>query len=171
MEETAVTQRFGTWFRHERYANDKMLAMLESVPEDKRSDPSFARALTLAAHLAACRENWLNSILESGKQWVDWFPSDVSLNSLRPRYASMESKWTAYFEALTNEELARYFVFEDGGSRWRLGVETQVYQLFGHAAYHRGQVAILVDQLGGEVIDTDYVDWAFPQDPNCGEVD
>jgi uncharacterized damage-inducible protein DinB len=38
-------------------------------------------------------------------------------------------------------------------------VEVQVIQLFGHASYHRGQIALLVDQLGGEVVDTDYVDW------------
>ena len=34
----------------------------------------------------------------------------------------------------------------------------QIEQLAGHAAYHRGQIALLVDQLGGEVQDTDYAD-------------
>ncbi|MGC4045162.1 MAG: DinB family protein [Armatimonas sp.] len=40
-----------------------------------------------------------------------------------------------------------------------MGIEVQIVQLIGHAPYHRGQVALLVDQLGGEVVDTDYADW------------
>jgi uncharacterized damage-inducible protein DinB len=32
-------------------------------------------------------------------------------------------------------------------------------QLFGHAWYHRGQIAQLVAELGGKAVDTDYIFW------------
>ncbi len=38
----------------------------------------------------------------------------------------------------------------------------QAVTLAGHASCHRGQIALLVDQLGGETVDTDYVYWAVP---------
>jgi uncharacterized damage-inducible protein DinB len=35
-------------------------------------------------------------------------------------------------------------------------------QVFGHAWYHRGQIAMLVKDLGGETVDTDYIFWNRP---------
>jgi uncharacterized damage-inducible protein DinB len=34
--------------------------------------------------------------------------------------------------------------------------------VFGHAWYHRGQIAMLVKDLGGETVDTDYIFWNRP---------
>lgn len=164
--------RYREWYEHERDSNEKMLTMLESVPEDRRSDPRFVRAIARAAHLAACRENWFNMMAGDGKPVVDWAPENESLDSLRPRFASLESTWTAWLGSLSDEELARDFVFQEGdGSRYRLGIELQIYQLLGHAHYHRGQVVQLVDELGGETVDTDYVEWALPRNRRYGRVD
>ncbi len=52
----SLLERYRAWYEYEKDCNDKMLAMLESVPEANRSDPRFQRAVTLADHLAACRE-------------------------------------------------------------------------------------------------------------------
>jgi uncharacterized damage-inducible protein DinB len=40
-------------------------------------------------------------------------------------------------------------------------------QTFGHAWYHRGQIAQLVALLGGKPVDTDYISWCklSPIDP------
>jgi uncharacterized damage-inducible protein DinB len=38
-------------------------------------------------------------------------------------------------------------------------VEDILTQLFGHSSYHRGQVALLIRDLGGEPAVTDYVFW------------
>jgi uncharacterized damage-inducible protein DinB len=32
-------------------------------------------------------------------------------------------------------------------------------QVFGHAWYHRGQIASLVAELGGKAVDTDFIFW------------
>ena len=60
---------------------------------------------------------------------------------------------------LDDGRLVQDFEFLEGDSPFSLPREVQMVQLFGHDAYHRGQVALLVDQLGGETVDTDYVDW------------
>jgi uncharacterized damage-inducible protein DinB len=166
-----IVERFQTWYEAERDANEKMLTMLESVPEDHRSDPKFKKAVDLAAHLAACRENWLSRFLEEGKDPFALFPANVPLEKLRPMFAAAEAKWIAYLEAMTEEELARDFEFKGrDGNHYRWNVEGQTVSLVGHAYYHRGQIALLVDELGGKTVDTDYLFWAFPRNPKYGIV-
>ncbi len=91
---------------------------------------------------------------------IAWWDERADLAPLRPRFAALESRWTDYLARLTAEQLAQDFEFtESDGERYRLPVEVQTVQLLGHASYHRGQIALLVDQLGGETVDTDYADW------------
>ena len=78
--------------------------------------------------------------------------------------AALESQWTDYLARLDEGRLAQDFTFtESNGESFSLPIEVQIVQLIGHSAYHRGQVALLVDQLGGETVDTDYADWWYNQ--------
>lgn len=162
-----MIERYRHWYQHERDSNAKMLAMLESVPAGSRDAPRFIRAVSLAAHLAACRENWLE-MMRGAEQSGAWWPDGVALDSLRPRFAAMEAAWASYLAGLTDADLEADFTFGDGGASYRWNTEGQIFQLAGHAYYHRGQIAQLVDALGGETVDTDYADWAIPQDPRWG---
>ena len=158
-------------YDYERDANDKMLTMLESVPEAQRTDPHFQRALGIAAHLAACRENWLTWMAGEARPIKLWFETDTILESLRPRYAALEERWVAYLAALTSADLEATFSFtEADGNTYRVVRGGQLIQLEGHACYHRGQVVLLVDMLGGTTVDTDYIDWVYPRDPRYGVV-
>jgi len=155
------------WFEHEKASNSAMLKMLKTVPEPKRGDPWFQRAVTLAAHLAACRENWLDRMINGAKAQSDWWPKDVKLEELPRRYKKMEKQWTDYLARLTDRKLDVDFSFPassgKGGYRWN--IEGQIVQLVGHAFYHRGQISLLVDQLGGRTVDTDYLFWAVKRQP------
>jgi uncharacterized damage-inducible protein DinB len=167
-----MIERYREWYEHERDCNEKMLAMIESVPVDRNNDPKFAQMLQLTAHLAACRENWLDRMTSGGKNQVSWWPEATVLHELRPRFALMEEKWVRYLNESDEEELARDFEFSGSdGSHFRWNIEGQVVQLVGHAFYHRGQIALLVSQLGGETVDTDYLFWAYSRDPRFGKIE
>ncbi len=156
----SLLERYRVLYEHEKDCNHKMLTMLESVPADRRSDTRFQQAVTLAGHLAACRENWLERMKREGRPEVAWWEARCDLTALRPRFAALQSQWTNYLARLEAGQLAQDFEFTEGGEElFRLPLEVQIEQLVGHASYHRGQVALLVDQLGGETGDTDYVDW------------
>jgi uncharacterized damage-inducible protein DinB len=156
----SLLERYRVLYEHEKDCNHKLLAMLESVPEARRADPRFQQAVTLADHLAAGRENWLDWMEGEGRNQVAWWDERCELATLRPRFAALESQWTDYLARLEADRLAQDFEFsESDGERYRLPIEVQIMQLIGHASYHRGQVSLLVDQLGGETVDTDYADW------------
>ncbi len=155
----SLLDRYRAQYEYEKDCNAKMLAMLDLVPDARRSDARFQQAVTLAGHLAACRENWLDHMAGEGRNQVAWRDKQCDLAALPSRFAALERAWTDYLARLQEDRLAQDFAFTDNGERFSLPNEVQIVQLFGHASYHRGQVALLVDQLGGETVDTDYADW------------
>lgn len=156
----SLLERYREWYAYETDCNAKMLAMLESVPAANRSDFRFQRAVTIADHLAAGREKWLDYMAGKGHNQIPWWDERCELSTLRPRFAALESQWTDYLAHLEADQLGQDFAFtESDGTRYHLPIEVQIVQLIGHASYHRGQVVLLVHQLGGETVDTDYADW------------
>jgi uncharacterized damage-inducible protein DinB len=156
------TERYRELYEYEKDCNNKMLTMIESVPPANRGDARFQQAVTLAAHLAFCREYWLHLMHGGEKTGGEWFEPAANLPMLRPRFADIEARWTEYLAGLDDAGLSREFELAFGEYRMDWYVEGQILQLLGHAPYHRGQVALLVDQLGGETVDTDYLMYARP---------
>ena len=96
-----VLTRYREFYDYERDSNEKMRAMIASVPEASRSDARFQQAVNLAAHLAACRENWLDRMEAEGLVQTAWFEAEARLETLAPRFAAIEQRWAAYLCALT----------------------------------------------------------------------
>ena len=111
------------------------------------------------AHLVAARRRWLHRL----GHWPDapgLFPEGTALPDLSPLVADTEAAWVAYLSRLDDSELARELEWEtNDGHRYRWDVEGILTQVFGHAWYHRGQIAQLVAELGGKAVDTDYIFW------------
>lgn len=155
-------ERYCVLYEYEKDCNQKMLAMLEMVPEAGRTHPRFQQAVSIADHLAACRENWLDRMDGDGFCRAARFDENCDFAALRSRFAALEGRWTDYLARLDDNRLAQDFEFtEANGEAFRLPVGVQIEQLVGHAAYHRGQITLLIDQLGSEVVDTDYADWWY----------
>lgn len=158
-QQLSFIERFRAWYEYERDCNAKTLAMLQSVPQANRALPAFTRAVGKMAHLVAARHFWL-ARLGACPDWpATWFPA-TTLEQLPEAIATIQQRWKEYLAKLTDADVAGdcQLVAEDGGRyRWRL--IDLLTQLFGHAWYHRGQIAMLVKELGGKTVDTDYIFW------------
>jgi uncharacterized damage-inducible protein DinB len=154
-----LSDRFRAWYDYERDCNAKTLTMLASVPEDQRGRAEYQKALDRMGHLLAARQRWLNR-LTKGPESPGFFPKNCDLESLAKLVADTEASWVAYLSKLDDNELARVFEWQAmDGRRYRWTVEGVLTQVFGHAWYHRGQIASLVAGLGGTAVDTDYIFW------------
>ena len=157
---TSMPDRFRRWYEYERDCNAKALAMLASVPADRRAAPEFQKAVDKTAHLAAARRRWLHRLGHWPEAPPPAFPPGVKPADLPAMLAEVEAAWTAYLARLDDAELARRFEWvAPDGKRYRWDVEGVLTQTFGHAWYHRGQIASLVAGLGGKAVDTDYIFW------------
>lgn len=162
----SMPDRFREWHAYERDCNAKTIAMLESVPPEKRSDPNYARACAKLAHMVAARWMWLHRLGKIGDRpdKRDWVPGRGTVEEIRPHMQRIEQEWVGYLTTIDEAELSRRFdwTLPDGRpAHWT--VEQTMIQLFGHAWYHRGQIATLVADLGGKVTDTDYVFWKWSE--------
>ena len=156
---TSLTDRFRRWYEYERDCNAKSLAMLESVPANRRDSPGFQRAVGRMAHLVAARRRWLSRLGHWQDPPTTPFPQ-ASLAELPTMVADTEAAWVAYLSKLDDRDLAREFEWQlPDGRRFRWTIEGILTQTFGHAWYHRGQIAQLVAELGGQAVDTDYIFW------------
>jgi uncharacterized damage-inducible protein DinB len=156
-----LADRFRHWYDYERDCNAKTLAMLSSVPTDRRDSPEFKKAVGRMAHLVAARQRWLHRL----GCWPEYLPAfpQVPLEELPTLIANTEAAWVKYLEALDDSQLSRQFEWTtDDGKRYRWNLEGLLTQVFGHAWYHRGQIAQLVAVLGGKAVDTDYIFWSKP---------
>ncbi len=157
-----LADRFRRWYEYERDCNAKSLAMLASVPGDRRAAPEFQKAVDRMAHLVAARRRWLHR-LGHLPEAPDLFPSNTALDDLPGLVSATEAAWVQYLRGLDEAELAREFEWQlPDGRRFRWNVEGVLTQVFGHAWYHRGQIAQLVAALGGQAVDTDYIFWCQP---------
>jgi uncharacterized damage-inducible protein DinB len=157
-----LADRFRRWYEYGRDCNAKTLAMLASVPAERRATPEFQKAVDRMAHLVTARRRWLHRL----GRWPEapaLFPQGTPLDELPGLVADTETAWVAYLRDLDDAELSREFEWQIAdGQRYRWNVEGLLTQVFGHAWYHRGQIAQLVAALGGQAVDTDYILWSKP---------
>jgi uncharacterized damage-inducible protein DinB len=157
-----LTDRFRRWYEYERDCNAKTLAMLDSVPQERRNTAEFQKAVDRMAHLVSARQRWLNRLGHWEKP-LDLFPQGTKLSDLPAQVAATEEAWVQYLRGLDDTDLAREFEYSaSDGKRYRWNLEGVLTQTFGHAWYHRGQIAQLVALLGGKAVDTDYVFFSKP---------
>ena len=144
----SLADRFRQWYEYERDCNAKSLEMLASVPAERRSDAEFQKAVDRMAHLVAARRRWLHR-LGHLREALGLFPPGTKLADLPVLVADTEAAWVAYLSRLDDRELGRTLEWQVAdGRRYRWEVEGVLTQVFGHAWYHRGQIAQLVAMLG-----------------------
>lgn len=157
-----MADRYRKWFEYEKDSCKKVFASFETVPESSRSSKEFQKAVMLMAHLVEARNLWLFrlGVRETALTLEDFFPENLSVEEVKIRLNEMQDEWTSYLSTLDENEIERIFEYKalDGGM-FRNTVEDILTQLYGHSLYHRGQIALLIRNAGGEPAETDYVFW------------
>jgi uncharacterized damage-inducible protein DinB len=168
---TSLTERFRLWFAYEKDAHHKTLLSLQTVPVEQKSSPSFAKALTLFAHIMLARKMWLYRFGVLSEGIDDFFPQGLAVETVATLAEEVHKIWDGYLEKLDDKELERIFAYKslDNG-RFRNSIEEILTQLFGHSWYHRGQIAQLVKSLGGTPAVTDFVYWSREQIADVDEI-
>lgn len=158
---TYIADRYRHLFEYEKDAHTKVIVSLVAVSADKRSSPSYQKAVDLVAHICAARRLWLFRFGAASESPRDIFPQGVAVDSLTGLAEEMQAAWSDYLSRLDDAETARVFEYRslDGG-QFRNSIEDILTQLFGHSLYHRGQIALLLRSIEAEPAVTDFVFWS-----------
>ena len=135
------------FFEFDRWANQESLRSLEAMKDPPQ------RAVALVAHIAGTQRVWLERALSLPKSVPVWPP--WSLAETAKELPAAHGEWT---RLISTDDLSREFTYTNTKGREfqnRLG-DVALHVAF-HGVYHRGQIAALVRQHGGEPADTDFI--------------
>ncbi len=151
-------ETFRRFFEYEKDAHAKTLVSLSAVPPEKRAAPEFQKAVELMAHIVGARWFWFQRIGATTERPLKMFVKNFPVADLPARVSEMEAAWSRYLDGLTEAELFRAVEWGPAdGPRFTNTVEEVLTQTFGHSIYHRGQIALLLRQIGCEPAATEFV--------------
>lgn len=154
------------WLEHEIHASKEMIRWLENADSSAKENESFGVALELVAHICSCRHNWLDRMAQGSGYQMDWWPKNCDLQTIKTQLLETLENWRAFLMEKSELDLDHDFEFPVGEQTWAFNIRGQAMQMVGHGFYHRGQVAMILKNIGVEVTDTDYLYWKFPQQPS-----
>lgn len=154
-------ERFRRLFRYEQDANAKVLASLATVPPANRASAEFSRAMTIFGHIIEARSIWLARLHGPAPAPASMFPAGLTLEDAARRSNAADGAWREWCDHLSDAKLRQAIDYVNSEQRrFRVKVEDVLGHVLMHSAYHRGQIAMLVRQSGGEPAATDYVIFA-----------
>jgi uncharacterized damage-inducible protein DinB len=167
-----LRDHFQRLIEHDARANRQVLQSLRGAQRALERDgaaagaPAFTRAVEVFAHILAARRIWLSRIDAATVPPPEVFPAGWSLEQCGHECGELDGAWSAFLRAMPAAALAdevRYTSTE--GQPWRSRIDDILTHVATHGAYHRGQIARLVAEAGGEPAETDYILSARRPDP------
>ena len=149
-EGAGIARPLGKLLDHLEWADGRVLDSLRGMPQPDQ------RALDLYAHVLGAEHVWLSRILHREPSEKIW--PDLSLERAAMLAAENAAGLRALLESDAADELQRHVAYRNSaGLPFESTVEDMLLQVVLHGCYHRGQVALLVRDSGGEPLPTDYI--------------
>jgi uncharacterized damage-inducible protein DinB len=130
-------------------ARDALNAMPASIADAKR-------AAELFAHVAGAEHVWLARLMGRAPEHPVWPALDLAGSAALAARTARELQ--QYLASLGPGDLEREVEYTNSaGQHFRSRVDDILVHVAMHGAYHRGQIALLTRQGGGEPASTDYI--------------
>jgi uncharacterized damage-inducible protein DinB len=138
-------------FDYDYWANSATLASLKSVPGGaEKPRKAFS-------HVIGGQRVWLSRFENPAPPSAQPWP-DLTLEECTSAIEDLRRQWEELLDKLTPEKLAGELTYKTTkGIEYRTPVGDILMHLILHSAYHRGQVAAAVREVGGKPVPTDYV--------------
>ncbi len=143
------------YYRYLADSRDRVLAAVKSLPAgapDRRPAGGRHSPRGLLNHLLETEVFWIDGVLAGGDPPEDEI--GLTLPELEAAFAERRRATEAVLRSLTPETLR-----QETGAPWDPGVrftaDRVLLHFFTHEAHHRGQLNLLIRQLGGEPPDVD----------------
>lgn len=136
--------------RYNKWANETLFESIQQL------DPVPEKILTIFGHAVAAEQLWLDR-LQGDEQTMPVWPA-LSVEAIHDRMSLVGQAWQLFIDNQRDEKLLRPVAYTNSkGVPWANRVEEVVHHVTIHAAYHRGQVALLMRQHGADPPLTDFI--------------
>lgn len=141
-------------FRYDAWANRRILAAARGTP----ALPQRPRAVM--AHLLAAQRVWLMRLTGGDTSGLAIWPQ-MTLEDCEPLLADNERSYAAFLASLPPQRRDEIIEYRTStGVAMRSSVGDILTHVLLHGSYHRGQLAVAIEQAGGEAPLTDFIVFA-----------
>ena len=138
-------------FVYDKWAIDRSLATLEK--------PANSRSQLMLSHILLAEKIWLTRLNGEDSSSITVF-EELSLAECSRLSDELHSAYLEYIDALTEADLDTIIIYKNTeGLEFQTAIKGILIHVGLHAVYHRGQVAMLVRDGGGEAVSTDFINF------------
>jgi uncharacterized damage-inducible protein DinB len=143
------------------WARDRQLEACAALSNEELLRPlgnSFASIRDTLAHLVEVEWLWLERMQGRAPGALEPPARYPDLAALRERWREVEGGLRAHVATLDDDALERSLTYRNfNGESWTYTARQLLCHLMMHQAYHRGQIATMLRQLGKRAPQTDYL--------------
>jgi len=147
-----------TLCKYNTYATNRLLTTAEKLGQeqlDQEISPSHRTVLQLLQHMMAS-ETYFLAVCQG--HTLDFDPARYStLEEMRAYWDGLEHRMQRYIETSEEAELERSRTFQLGDEAHTLPTWKLLLQALVHAMHHRGELSILLSQLGHPLPNMDII--------------
>lgn len=138
-------------FAYEFWADREAVAALRAA-----GDKAPPRALQIMNHVLAAAHLWLTR-LTGEKIKIDVWPK-LSIDEMSQRIDMLDAAWQQWIDGAKPADLDREITYVNSlGESWSSNARDILTHITIHAAYHRGQIAMLLGGAGAKPAYTDFI--------------
>ena len=148
-------------YEYNRWANARVLNSVSKLTRDQFTRDlagSYRSVRDTLVHIISGEWIWLQRWKETSLQAM-LNPTDFSsVDLVKAKWSHIEREQTEFVNGVTNESLTRVITYVNArGETWQYPLEHMMQHLVNHSSYHRGQIALMLRQLGTEAFPTDFL--------------
>jgi uncharacterized damage-inducible protein DinB len=148
-------------FAYDSWANDILLAAIQRLPEETlRRDlgASHQSLFGTMVHLVAAEEIWISRWKGAPRPKLTSTEEIPSMSALLDWWSRVREERDAYVSSLKDADLEGELEMSTStGTKYRHRFSDMFRHMANHSSYHRGQVALLLRQLGEKPPSTDLI--------------
>ena len=136
-------------FVYDEWANQEVLSAMRTTGSDDRS-------LQLVAHILSAERLWLERIRQQPQSSPVW--PKANLDQCEAQAAELGRLWNEYFDSIADSDLPNPVSYKNSkGESWTSTVGDILTHVVMHSAYHRGQIASHMREIGRTPAYTDFI--------------
>lgn len=153
-------QRYIDFVNYNIWANNKFIDALSNVKEEllnQKIEASFPSVLKTANHMLMAEYGWLSRLQGNGWDVAEVTNLSGTSNELFKLWQKTSLEFRNFVEST---DLERKIQFDHKDENYSIPIREIAQTVFTHGSYHRGQLVIMMRQLGiSEIPKTDYIEW------------
>jgi len=142
------------------WANNRLITTLLKLDEasfNQHIEASFPSLSATIKHIWMAETGWLSRM--QGKGWEFTIVKNFS-GDAQALCEAWQATTKAFEDFVLSTDLTQKVSFDHNGLNFEIPFSEVVFTVFNHGSYHRGQLVMMLRQLGlTDIPQTDYIEW------------